>query len=257
MLSLRVPFGEKPDHVKCLKRFVYESFVPLGISKVNNQTTDPQRENFQFATPMSSTRYSATNQKTTPTPPSMGRSPLSTANLIKSRDIRNQLKEGGPNSRARALDARIKEQEVIFADISNNVHHGSKEDFIAGVAESVSKSKTNSSSNSSTGKWNGSLTVNDIIYLSRRAWDWKKNKSVYEMLTTEYAANEHHQSAMDIIKMQDHCSMTEIFRDLRRKLPGCFDSERKTEKLKAQFNKEFKAVLEPTETKTGFRINPD
>ena len=62
---------------------------------------------------------------------------------------------------------------------------------------------------------------------------------------------------MDILKTQDNCSMTKLFRDLRKKLPGNFDLERQTDKLKSKFNDEFEVVLEPTETKTGYRINPE
>ena len=50
--------------------------------------------------------------------------------------------------------------------------------------------------------------------------------------------------------------MNQLFRDLRKKLPGYFDYERQTNKLKMKFNKEFEVVLEPTETKTGFSVNP-
>ena len=123
------------------------------------------------------------------------------------------------------------------------------------MEKAVNKSKPSKVSTAAT--WDGSLTIDDIVYLTKRTNDLVRKKTVYEILTTEHSANISHLSAIDIIKMQDNYSMTQLFRDLRRKLPGFFDSERQTDKLKMRFNKEFEVLLEPVETKTGFRVNPD
>ena len=106
------------------------------------------------------------------------------------------------------------------------------------MEKAVNKSKPSKVSTAAT--WDGSLTIDDIVYLTKRTNDLVRKKTVYEILTTEHSANISHLSAIDIIKMQDNCSMTQPFRDLRRKLPGFFDSERQTDKLKMRFNKEFK-----------------
>ena len=44
---------------------------------------------------------------------------------------------------------------------------------------------------------------------------------------------------------------------MRRKLPGYFASERETDKLKSRCKSEIAVMLEPTETKTGYKINPN
>jgi hypothetical protein len=111
---------------------------------------------------------------------------------------------------------------------------------------------------SSITEWDGSLTVQYIIDISKRAHDHTKKQSLYDILTKEHSAKNNHISAMEILKMQDHCSMTELFRSLRRKLTGYFDSERETDKLKAKFNKEFEFEFEFMGTTGGpldYRFN--
>ena len=86
-----------------------------------------------------------------------------------------------------------------------------------------------------------------------------RSKSLFILLilTSEHTGVEQHLSAMEIIKMQDNCSMQQLFRTLRAKLQGFFDSERWSDRLKSKYNEEFEVILEPTETKTGFRVNLD
>jgi len=57
--------------------------------------------------------------------------------------------------------------------------------------------------------------------------------------------------------MQDSISQKETFRTSRKLLPGFTDSEGCTEQLKYKWHKEFEVVLQPTRTKTGWRINPE
>ena len=156
----------------------------------------------------------------------------------------------GNNTRARTLNSRLKQQVAAFKKMANEIHHGSKEDLIAGIAESASKKPVNSD-------WDGFLSAQDLLLIAKRGNDPKKKKSLYEILTNEYSAKESHFSTMEIICIQDNCSMTQLFCDLRRKLPGYFASERETDKLKSRCKSEFAVMLEPTETKTGYKINPN
>ena len=57
--------------------------------------------------------------------------------------------------------------------------------------------------------------------------------------------------------MQDSTSQKETFRNLRKQLPGFFDSERRVDKLKFKWHQEFEAVLQPIKTKTGWLIDPE
>ena len=264
LLLFRVKNSNNTEHVNELRRHLFKNIVPHS-TKALNLTKEPQESEpiFQQPQPVSTPRSPvlctpnrSSNLEKTPLSSRVGRSPLSTLKLVEARDLRKNINKGGQHFRQRTLDARIKQHESSFVKIAETVHHGLKDDFLAAIAESVNRNKTNTC-DTSTGNWDGSLTANDLIYMSKRAYDCKKKKSVYEILTTECAAKNNHISAMEIIKMQDNCSMTEIFRALRRKLPGYFVSERQTEKLKSQFNEEFRVIFEPVQTKTGYRINPE
>lgn len=253
LFTLRPPFsGEKPEFVKALKKFLLSSLVPMfttmHMGVTDQQHCDQAISNFTVQSQTTPETVSKTSVSTS-------RPSVSTLKLIEARNLRNEQKKGAQNTRTRALDSRIKKQNVAFLHIARDIHCGAKENFIFGMAEAVNKSKPSKVSTAAT--WDGSLTIDDIVYLTKRTNDPIRKKSVYEILITEHSANISHLSAIDIIKMQDNYSMTQLFRVLRRKLPRFFDSERQTDKLKMSFNKEFEVLLEPMETKTGFCINPD
>ena len=150
---------------------------------------------------------------------------------------------------------RLKQQKVNLVDLASSVHKGTKHDLILGLAEAVSMGK--SFNKQDTLGWDGSLNIQDLIDLCKCTHSKKDNgMSVYELLTGRHPAQEHHVSTMNIIKLQDHCKMTNLFRELRQKLPGHFDLERETTKLKQRFHREFEVVFKPTRTTTGYRIDP-
>jgi fructose-1,6-bisphosphatase len=108
--------------------------------------------------------------------------------------------------------------------MADQIHHGSKEDLLAGIALSVSNMN-----NRENNVWDGTLTPQDIINLSRMIYNPKAKKSIYESLTVDDASKIHHISKLQILKMQDSSSQKETFRNLRKLLPGFLDSEGKTE----------------------------
>ena len=99
-----------------------------------------------------------------------------------------------------AENARLKQQIAAFKKMANDIHHGSKEDLIAGIAESASKKPVNSHRD-------GFLSAQDLLLIAKRVNDPKKKKSLYEILTSEYSAKESHFSAMEI---SINCSMTQL-----------------------------------------------
>ncbi|CAH3031621.1 unnamed protein product [Pocillopora meandrina] len=132
--------------------------------------------------------------------------------------------------------------------------HGTKEDLLVGI--SLAASSWRKSSSDTSDLWDGSLTPQDAVTLTKLTRDSSTKKSVYETLTTDNATELNHISSLEIVQMQDSVSQKKIFRNLRRKLPGYFASERQTERLRNKWHKEFDIVLQPSRTTTGWRINP-
>ena len=49
---------------------------------------------------------------------------------------------------------------------------------------------------------------------------------------------------------------SDAFKEMRKLLPGFFDSVRRANRLKSQYRKEFHAVLQPEKTASGWSVNP-
>ena len=111
--------------------------------------------------------------------------------------------------------------------------------------------------NCSGNDWDGQLTVQDIVQLTKMVYDYKAGKTIYDTLTIDTASQIHHISSFQVLKMQDSISQKETFRNLRKQLPGFIDSERRTDQLKYKWHQEFEIVLQPSRTKMGWRINPE
>ena len=155
---------------------------------------------------------------------------------------------------SRPLANRMKQQNERLSLLAKEVHHGNKEDLLVGIAHSVSSAGNKQNDDT---EWDGQLTVQDIVELTKAIHDNRKGKSVYDHLTHDVASEVHHVSSFKVLKMQDSISQKETFRTLRKLVPGFIDSERRTEQLKYKWHKEFEVVLQPTRTKTGWRINPE
>lgn len=186
-------------------------------------------------------------------PPHVKQRHLPTTQLIENETRKRKLQFSGRKFVSRPLDQRQKEQNESLVSIANKIHHGTKKDFLAGLANSVSNAKDNLLES----EWDGTLTAQDIIDLAKNAQSPKREKSVYDMIASEIASTTHHVSVLDILKLQDSQGQRDMFRNLRKLLPGFFDSERQTDKLRSAWHKEFEVVLEPKRTTTGWSVNPN
>ena len=178
----------------------------------------------------------------------------STKQLVDLQMKKRKYQSCGRKFASRPLANRMKQQNERLYLLAKEIHLGNKEDLLTGIAHSVSS--VNSKLKDDT-EWDGQLTVQDIVKLAMKSHDSRKGKSVYELLTHDAASKVHHISSLKVLKMQDSISQKETFRTLRKLLPGFIDSERRTEQLKYKWHKEFEVVLQPTRTKTGWRINPE
>ena len=183
----------------------------------------------------------------------------STKRLFEIQLERRKEQSSGRKFASRPPTHRTKQQNEQLQKIAQDIHHGSKEDLLVGIAHSVSNltTKQNPVTFASGNDWDGQLTVQDIVDLTKMIHDHKAGKSIYDSLTVDMASQIHHISSFQVLKMQDSISQKETFRNLRKQLPGFFDSERRTDQLKNKWHKEFEIVLQPSRTKTGWRINPE
>lgn len=180
---------------------------------------------------------------------------VSTESLLqREQTIRSQQQQKGHKYKSRTVFRRLNLQKDELAQLAKTVHHGSKQDFLSSLAQSVCYSKSDSLVHHSD-DWDGSLSPQDILTLAKQAHDPVKKMSVYNTIITESAPQHFHLSASDVLDIQDTTSATEIVRALRRKLPGFLDSERKVNAMKAKFVREFEVVWKPERTHSGGQIN--
>ena len=176
-----------------------------------------------------------------------------TEGLLQRQKRRREEQDGGRKFTSREVVRRICLQRDELTRLAKNIHHGSKNDFVASLAESIASETENESAND----WDGTLSPQDNVNLARKAHHPKTRKPVYDTIVQEHAPKHFHLSAIEVLDLQDITSSTAIMRTLRRKLPGFFDSERKVNNLKAKLRREFEVVWKPERTHSGWRINPD
>lgn len=194
-----------------------------------------------------------------PGPSSVNKIPLkskciATEDLLSRQQAVRNKQDGGRKFTSREVARRLNLQKGELTKLAKEVHHGSKNDFIASLAELVTSEKEDHGNNYD---WDGTLSPQDVVNLAKKAHNPKARKSIYDIIVEEDAAIHHHLSAMEVLDLQDTTNPTELMRTLRRRLPGFFDSERKVNSLKAKFRREFEVVWKPERTHAGWRINPD
>lgn len=251
-----VPSSLQPD----ANNSVPEPATPTPVPPVTPQPpVTPAR--IQPHTPVAGPVFESTCETPVQTPrqPTVLSTPASrhrsTKQLAEIQNTRRSMQDGGRQFVSRPLAQRIKQQNESFVKMAQEVHHGTKDDLLVGI--SLSASSRHKSSTNSSDLWDGSLTPQDIVTLAKLTHDSSVKKSIYETLTVDHASKLCHISSLDIVQMQDSASQKEIFRNLRRKLPGYFASERQTEKLRSKWHEEFEIVLQPSRTTTGWRVNPE
>lgn len=180
---------------------------------------------------------------------------VATEDLLSRQQAIRSKQDRGRKFTSREVARRLNLQKGELTKLAKNVHHGSKNDFIASLAESVTSEKEDHQF--SEEDWDGTLSPQDVVNLAKKAHDPKTRKSIYDIIVEEDASTHHHLSAIEVLDLQDTTNPTELMRALRRKLPGFLDSERKVNSLKAKFRREFQVVWQPERTHSGWRINPD
>lgn len=117
--------------------------------------------------------------------------------LLRQQSIRDQQPQGR-KFKSRTVARRLSLQKEELANLAKTVHHGSKQDFLASLAQSVDFARSNSLSQQAE-EWDGSLSPQDIITLAKQAHDPRKGMSLYDTIITEDAAQHFHLSASDVL----------------------------------------------------------
>lgn len=211
-------------------------------------TSEMEQRNATAATPLCN-----------PGPSSVNEIPLkskriATEDLLSRQHAVRNKQDRGRKFTSREVARRLNLQKGELTKLAKEVHHGSKNDFIASLAELVTSEKEDHGNNYD---WDGTLSPQDVVNLAKKAHNPKARKSIYDIIVEEDAAIHHHFSAMEVLDLQDTTNPTELMRALRRRLPGFFDSERKVNSLKAKFRRECEVVWKPERTHSGWCINPE
>lgn len=184
------------------------------------------------------------------------RSPLSTSELVRN--------EASNKTKSKELKRRIAKQQLALANLTREIHHGGKKDFLLTLGKGMpkfTKKRTAVAEEESTENmpdWDGSLDQSDLIFWAKESESHEsKDRTLYEELTTTHAASTSTVSAAGLLQLIDTVNTTETISQLRKLLPGYFASQRKVTALKAKFREEFNAVLKPKRTATGWRIDPE
>jgi hypothetical protein len=179
----------------------------------------------------------------------------STSVLMNKENMRQWWKNdgnGGKIFKSRPLAKRCEAQEAVHKEIAESIHHGCKEDFLLGFARTAShKAKPG------TTDWDGKLSAQDVIEISKNAYCPTTKKTAYDIMTCDHSVQRFHLDKTYILNVQDNMNFTEFARDLRRKIPGLLDSAYSVDQLKKTLKQEFSVVLQPQRTATGWRIEPD
>ena len=92
----------------------------------------------------------------------------------------------------------MKQQNERLSLLAKKGHHGNKEDLLVGIAHSVSSAGNKQNDDT---EWDGQLTVQDIVELTKAIPDNRKGKSVYDHLTHDVASEVHHIASFKVLKM--------------------------------------------------------
>ena len=122
----------------------------------------------------------------------------STKQLVDLQLKRRSQQSSERNFASRPLAHRVKKQNEQLKQMAQGIHHGGKEDLLAGIAHSVSSSSTKQSC--SGNDWDGQLTVQDIVKLTKTIYDYKAGKTIYETLTVDTALQIHHISSFFFLR---------------------------------------------------------
>jgi len=139
---------------------------------------------------------------------------ICTQDLLTRQESIRQTQDKGRKYTSREVVRRLNLQRDKLTKLAKNVQCGSKNDFIASLAETVTNGKGDDHDNHN---WDGSLTPQDVVHLAKIAHDAQKRKPVYDLIIQQDAAQHYHLPATEVLNLQDTTNPTEMLRELTRK----------------------------------------
>ncbi|KAJ8028319.1 hypothetical protein HOLleu_30522 [Holothuria leucospilota] len=150
--------------------------------------------------------------------------------------------------------SRRRRHDFLKGSVSNiisSVWKGSKQMFLDDIGCLIKPAVRHDSSSS--------FDKNDIVNVLRQAPPTKKAMKKYDNLLQEISAENYKTpvTVEDVVNLEENFSGTRLFEEMRKRLPNVFPSKREEYKVKKQYIKEFRAVLLPRRTATGWAVDPE
>lgn len=177
-----------------------------STTPANSTVPGPPAHLLELTTPVNSTVPGPPARLLEPITTPLKSQSIATEDLLSRQQAVRNKQDGGRKFTSREVARRLNLQKDELTKLAKNVHHGSKNDFIASLAESVTSKKDHGNNN-----WDGTLSPQDVVNLAKKAHDPKTRKPVYDIIVEEDAAAHHHLSAIEVLDLQDTRS---LFRSL-------------------------------------------
>lgn len=149
---------------------------------------------------------------------------------------------------------RRRRQNFLKSSVSNiisNVWKGNKQMFLKDIGCLIKPTGKQTDSNI--------FDKNEIVSVLKGVPASKKGKQKYDNLLQEISS-ENYKTPMtveDIVNLEENFSGTRLFDEMRKKLPNVLPPRREEYIRKRQYSKEFKSVLLPKRTSTGWAVDPE
>lgn len=142
---------------------------------------------------------------------------------------------------------RFKRQNEAFVNITKSIHGEGKQAFLDSLEFAIGHSKEHDL------EWQ--LDGDDLVRVLQGVKT--KEGSLWDRYIDEAVRAKVHVSEATISMISDNYSGRNLLRALRKELGrGILSSEVKVLKHRHSLQEEFNAVMQPTETQTGYRVNP-
>ena len=130
---------------------------------VNSTVPGPPAHLLELTTPVNSTVPGSPARFLEPITTPLKSKSIATEDLLSRQQAVRNKQDGGRKFTSREVARCLNLQKDELTKLAKNVHHGSKNDFIASLAESVTSKKDHGNNN-----WDGTLSPQDVVNLAKK-----------------------------------------------------------------------------------------
>ncbi len=153
----------------------------------------------------------------------------------------------------RTIHNRVALQQNAISQLTQQCHFGSKESFKTALLYDVSKNVSVQKRNETI--WDGHLEKEDLVDILQKV-PTSSGEPYLHVIAKKKAADLLFLDSLKLINLIDTCNASELIGKLRSLFPRFIDTENNRSKTKKYLRDEFNAVMQPTRTPTGWRIDP-